>query len=82
MQQNGTMKKKYGLGRIFLEEVREKLTFIKKNPEAAVNRYKNVRTALLDIFPFMIHYRIEEERNQIIVVAVFHTSLNPDRWNR
>jgi plasmid stabilization system protein ParE len=74
--------KQRGLGKRFTNEVREKLAFIQKNPEAAANRYKNVRTATLDLFPFMIHYRIDEEHMQIVVVAVFHTSMSPDRWNR
>lgn len=74
--------KQNGLGRRFTQLIRKKLSFIERNPEASVNRNKNVRTANLDVFPFLIHYQIDDEREQIVVLAVFHTSLNPEKWNR
>lgn len=70
------------LGRRFAAEVRKKVNFIQKNPKATAVRYKNVRTALLDKFPFLIHYIVDEKGKTIIIAAVFHTSLNPDIWGK
>ena len=70
------------LGKRFTAEVRKKVKFIRKNPKATAIRYKNVRTALLDKFPFLIHYVVDDAGKTIIIAAVFHTSLNPDIWDK
>lgn len=73
--------KQYGLGKKFSAQVREKVKFIRKNPKATTIRYDNiVRTALIDTFPFMIHYTLNDEKKQVIISAVLHTSRNPDTW--
>ncbi len=74
--------KQKGLGKRFTAEVREKVHFIKQNPKASNVRYDSVRTAVLNVFPFMIHYTINESNKTMIVSAVFHTSRNPDVWNK
>lgn len=73
-------KKQEGLGRRFMAEVREKVHFIGQNPKASNVRYKNVRTAVLNVFPFMVHYTIDEKNKTIIVCAILHTSRNPEYW--
>jgi hypothetical protein len=40
----------------------------------------DVRTAVLNVFPFMVHFTIEEKNKTIIVSAVLHTSRNPELW--
>lgn len=75
-------KKSKGLGKRFTSEVREKVRFIKQNPKAFNIRYDNVRTAVLNVFPFMIHYAIDETNITIVVSAVFHTSRNPKIWDK
>ena len=74
--------KQKGLGKRVTKKVRSKVLFICKNPKASTVRYDNTRCAVLDVFPFMIHYTIDEQNKAIIVIAVFHTSLNPDRWRK
>lgn len=69
--------KKQGLGKTFVKKIRECLAIIKNNPTAFPIRYDYVRTALVETFPFMIHYIIDEEENQILVLSVYHTSRNP-----
>ncbi len=72
--------KQKGLGKRFITEVREKVHFIKQNPKASNVRYNGVRTTVLNVFPFMIHYTIDKNNKTIIVSAVFHTSRNPVVW--
>lgn len=72
--------KQKGLGKRFTKEVRSKVLFIRENPKACAIRYDEIRCAVLDVFPFMVHYTIDEANKTIIVVAIFHTSLNPERW--
>jgi plasmid stabilization system protein ParE len=74
-------KKSQGLGKRFTTEVREKVRFIKQNPTASNVRYDDVRTAVLSIFPYMVHYAVDEPNKTIIVSAVFHTSRDPELWD-
>lgn len=37
--------------------------------------------AVLNIFPFMIHYEVAEKNKIVIISAVLHTSRNPDIWD-
>ncbi len=72
--------KQKGLGKRFTTSVREKVKYICQNPKAIAIRYQKTRCVLLDGFPFMIHYTVEEEKKKVIVSAVFHTSQNSDNW--
>ena len=69
------------LGKRFTAEVREKVHFIRQNPKAFNVRYDEVRTAVLNVFPFMIHFTVDEENKTIIISAVLHTSRDPKLWN-
>ena len=72
--------KQKGLGRGFTDQVRETVSFIKKNPKACNIRYDDIRTTVLNVFPFMLHYTIDENNKTVIISAVLHTSRNPDLW--
>ena len=74
--------KQKGLGKKFTKEVRSKVKFISENPQAYAIRYNTTRCAVLDVFPFMIHYSIEMANKSIIIAAVFHTSIDPANWRR
>lgn len=73
-------KQQQGLGKRFTKQIRDSVALIKHNPYAFNIRYKEVRTAIVRVFPYMIHYIIEEENKRIVIIAVFHTSLYPGRW--
>lgn len=75
-------KQQNGLGKKFTAEVRKKVNFIRQNPKASVVRYDDVRTAVLNIFPFMIHYIIDEANKTIVIISVFHTSREPKIWKK
>jgi plasmid stabilization system protein ParE len=72
--------KQPGLGKRFTGEVRSKVNFIERNPMACAKKYDDVRTAVLNIFPFLVHYTIDEIKNVIVISAVLHTSRNPNIW--
>ena len=71
-----------GLGKRFTNEVRDRVKFIRQNPTACNIRYDQVRTAVLKVFPFMIHYIIDETTKTVIISAVLHTSRNPEEWEK
>jgi len=70
-----------GLGRKFTSEVRQKVEFICKNPHAFAVRYKTIRTAVLESFPFLIHYLVDSRSKTILIIAILHTSRNPAMWD-
>jgi len=72
--------KQIGPGKRFITAVREKVRFIEQNPKICIVRYNSVRTVVLNKFPFMIHYTINQSNKTVIVSAVLHTSRNPDIW--
>lgn len=72
--------KQKGLGKRFLKEVRSKVLFVRQNPEATAIRYDETRCAVLEVFPFMVHFTVDDGLKLVVISAVFHTSLRPDRW--
>lgn len=71
-----------GLGKRFTSQIRKKVNFISQNPRAVAIRYDNIRTAVLDVFPYMIHYSIDENEKLVIIAAVLHTSQDPGLWEQ
>jgi len=71
-----------GLGKRFLFEVDNSVNFIKNNPFASNIRYDEIHVTVLDKFPFMIHYKVEKDYKTIIIIAVFHMSLDPEKWEK
>jgi plasmid stabilization system protein ParE len=75
-------KRQPGLGRRFTQHVRQKVNFIRQTPKAVSVRYDNVRTAVLDVFPYMVHFVQDEENQLVIISAVLHTAQDPENWHK
>lgn len=71
-----------GVGLRYKNQVKRQINSLKKNPYLFSIKYKEVRCRKIEKFPFLIHYTIEDELKTITVFAVFHTSRNPEIWNR
>jgi plasmid stabilization system protein ParE len=67
-----------GLGRDFLDELERVLGEIAANPERYGFAGANIREGLLRRFPYAVYYR--ELPESIRILAVFHTSRDPSRW--
>ena len=68
-----------GLGKRFHKAIKASFKTIQKAPFFQI-RYANVRCLPLKKFPVMIHYTVDEQKNEIVVRAVLHTSQNPLLW--
>jgi plasmid stabilization system protein ParE len=64
-----------GLSNRFAQSVKKAIEQILKNPGAYAIRYKNVRIAHTETFPYAIHFLIEDER--IIVTAIIYDRRDP-----
>ena len=49
-----------------------------KTPTAYAIRYKNVRIAYQAVFPYAIHFYIDEQQNIIVITAIVFAGRDPD----
>lgn len=70
-----------GLGLIFLKDISQNVSYITENPLVYSVRYSNIRVAFSNKFPYGIHYEYLPEFNQVNILAVYHTSRNPQLWD-
>ena len=66
------------LGDIYKNSFKESLKIIKSNPLLFQIRYNDSRVALIENFPYTIHFNIYD--NTIVIKAIFHTSRNTEIW--
>lgn len=67
-----------GRGALFTTAVREVLSRIVDQPRLYAAVYEDAREAPVSGYPYCVYYR--EEADQVLVVAVFHTSRDPSLW--
>ena len=64
----------------FAKEVNAVIELVRQSPFAHAIRYNTVRIANLKVFPYAVHYIVDENIDTIIVLAVHHSSLSPEKW--
>jgi len=69
---------KENLGNLFKKHVSKAVNSILNNPLKTQVSYGEIRVFFLRKFPFGIHFHVAG--NNILIVAVFHTSINPESW--
>jgi plasmid stabilization system protein ParE len=69
------------LAKQFLFRITEAKTYIAQVPLGFRIKYKNVRTLLLKQFPFHIHYIINDDKQQIVIIAIVHAYKNPQDYS-
>ncbi len=73
---------KKGLGKHFYAAVKSRIDYIRRNPQHYQTRYRNIRQAEVNKYPYLIHYIVEEDKKQVIVLGVIHTSRAPETWEK
>ena len=63
----------------FFQRINISLEKIKKTPISFPEVHKNLRKYTVKKFPFVIYYQVVAY--SIRVIAIFHTSRNPEIWN-
>jgi len=67
-----------GLGDRFKKELHKKIQYILGNPLHYPVK-KKYREALMDVFPYLIVFKIDKYKDQILILSVFHTSRHPKK---
>lgn len=62
----------------FAEQIKLSVEKIRQTPFGYAIRYREIRIANIAIFPYAIHYFLQE--NSITIIAVHHASMSPKRW--
>lgn len=66
-----------GLGDRFVREVEKRMQQIEKTPERYAERRIGFRETKVNIFPYLIIYRIQKRKKVVAISSIFHTSRNP-----
>ena len=61
-----------GLDERFAAAVKETITNILKMPSAYAVRYRNVRIAHTKVFPYNVHFYIDEDKAQVVIIGIIH----------
>lgn len=72
--------RRIGLGAEFVAEVQRVFDRVVANPLLHPVALADVRKAVVRRFPFVVYYRPHADR--VEVLAVFHTSRDPQDWQR
>lgn len=72
-----------GLGEKFIKAVRKRLEAIANNPQTFGSKYNiHFREASVEIFPYIIVYKVYNKKNEIFISAIHHAKRHPKRKYR
>jgi len=63
-----------GLEKRFAEDIKKAVVRLKLNPYAHTIRYKKNRVAHPDVFPYSIHFYVDEAYKRIVIIGIVHNS--------
>ena len=66
-----------GLGKRLGKAVKGTIDTVKIRPQVHSIRYRNIRIANVEIFPYAVHYYFNEQTGLIAITAILHTSRRP-----
>jgi plasmid stabilization system protein ParE len=69
-----------GLGDAFSDRAEEAIERIQRMPRMYAMVFRDVRRAKIRRFPYLIYYRVQQDR--IEVIAVLHGSRDPRLWQQ
>jgi mRNA-degrading endonuclease RelE of RelBE toxin-antitoxin system len=60
----------------FTVAVKKTLSNILRMPSAYAVRYRNVRIAHTKVFPYNVHFYIDEAKAQVVIIGIVHNKRN------
>ena len=73
---------KAGLGVDFLLKFYSAVAFLKENPRLYPEVHQSFRRVLMKKYPYATYYAIVEANKEVVVLAVWHTSQDPDKLRK
>jgi hypothetical protein len=68
---------KVGLGKEFEREVKRSKNRVQKNPLGYEIKYNSIRTAFTDVFPYAIHFMVDQPARKVVIIAIVHQTRKP-----
>jgi mRNA-degrading endonuclease RelE of RelBE toxin-antitoxin system len=65
-----------GLDVRFTSAIKETFSNILRMPSAYAVRYRNIRIAHTKIFPYNVHFYIDESKAQVVIIGIIHNKRN------
>jgi plasmid stabilization system protein ParE len=62
----------------FVSAIENTIIKLQEWPKAYAIRYKNIRIAHPPIFPYAIHFYIDDVQNRIVIISIVHGRRHPD----
>jgi plasmid stabilization system protein ParE len=69
-----------GLSDEFIVALDQQFNLLCRHPFLFAVRYRQVRLAPLQRYPYIICYRVQEETETITIEGVFHQKQDPSQW--
>lgn len=69
--------RKEGLGDRFINQIDLKIKQIIQAPERYPKKKKYFRETKIDVFPYLLIYKIAKRKKVVIIISLFHMSRNP-----
>ena len=66
-----------GLDKRFVADVKISISRLQKNPLNYEVKYRNIRIVYCDIFPYAIHFYMDEAKKILVVIAIVHQHRDP-----
>jgi hypothetical protein len=73
--------KQAGLGDRFFRIIKQQTAKLSTSALHSAIKYDDIRCLTMDKFPYLIHYRVNEQTKTVKVEAMFHTSRDPKIWD-
>lgn len=70
-----------GLGDRLFNNVKKQTQKLSTSALNFAIKYDDIRCMCIKKFPYVIHYRLNEQTKTVRVEAMFHTSRDPKIWN-
>jgi hypothetical protein len=73
--------KQAGLGDRLFKSVKQQTAKLSSSALHFAVKYDDIRCLGVEKFPYLVHFRVNEQTKIVKVEALFHTSRNPSIWN-
>jgi plasmid stabilization system protein ParE len=71
-------KQQKGLEKKFAADVKECIARLQKNPLHYEIKHRQVREAYCSVFPYAIHFYIDEPGKRVVIIAIVHQHRDPE----
>ncbi len=73
--------KQAGLGDRLFNNIKKQTAKLSTTALHFAVKYDDIRCMCIEKFPYLVHYRINEQTKTVKVEALFHTSRDPKIWD-